>query len=226
MSDNALGIFMEPAPFPSALLELDLHRAGYRTPALRAEADFLLKQAGNAGPHGNNAGLYSLSRSPSSMPSTFSQTPSPSTASDDSLPKLSLGHRHDLEIRNLDLARSLSASSLHGSGRRPSSSPADRQTFLKRTDSDSLYKMPVLRSMSPLEDMSSNSDEEEVGSISVGGSSLFATLPPPLEGPLKPESQDVQKESLEEGTTGEIFANHKTLLPLTLQQGDDKKAKQ
>ncbi|KAJ1028968.1 hypothetical protein NDA18_002601 [Ustilago nuda] len=233
--NNALGLYMDSAPFPPELLRLDLgHRAhqyqggrgGSWIP--RSEAD------GYFGPSAltrhspiRSRPSYALTHSPAPMSDFSPQMPWP-ISGEDVLPKLSLGHRHGLDS-NMSLPALLRPISIVPSQSLPF------QRMAERADGDRLYKMPVLRSMSPFADMSSDSDdeeeEEEEGKDeqdqSKTPSSSLTTLSD-SHGSAASGSKAEQKRVVlpEEGCTGEIFRKIKTQLPITLKQGSGSDAKE
>lgn len=226
--DNALGLFVEPNPFPSDVLHLDLGPAAHCGPSPRSEADFFLGQGGSSGTSSSSINLLSgntrnpsrvLTRSPAILSEASSQLPSPSTLSDDSLTLLPLAHRHDLNRSNIDPSLDLPALRLHDASP-PSVAPASAaKPGAKIKDDSFIYKMPILRAMSPLADMSSDdsedqdSDEPLIGpSMSTRSSVLNGSTPSVvIEQPDLPLPQ--------EGRTGEIFVTPKAILPITLKQG-------
>lgn len=146
----------------------------------------------------------------------FSQTPSP-PSSDDLLPKLSIGHRRHLDPRQLDLARSIPSSNPSSSGPGnvpgsyfPSSASSRRNSAARDDSSDHLYMMPVLRDMSPLEDMSSDSEEESDDDIPLASQLSAGSSSSAPAGGSQPSGMPV------EGSTGEIFRQSKSLLPLSI----------
>ena len=90
-----------------------------------------------------------LTRSPAAMSDLSSQTPSPSSYSDDSLPKLSLGHRHGLDARNHDAGLPLPALHLNDSAQHTPASTVDRRPASKQQVDDFLYKMPSCAACHP-----------------------------------------------------------------------------
>ena len=150
------------------------------------------------------------------MSDTLPLTPSPPASSDDPLPILSLDHRHDLEARSSDLTLAHPALSPHRPRGIFSPQPIEDHAAEKVT-SENMYKMPILRAMSPLADMSSDSDIEEV-SEALASSSTFPSSQEPSSQEAVAMSNAMQDELPREGCSGEIFAVHKSALPLTLKR--------
>nr|QGW08806.1 P53-like transcription factor [Ustilago esculenta] len=215
-SSNALGLYLEPAPFPSEMLHLDLGPTAHRGLTPR-EADILLLSGGIANVSKRQARVapHMLARSPMPMSDLSSQTPSPSSHSDESLPKLSLGHRRVLDSQNLDPGLPLPALHLHDPRRRAPASIVYRRPPSKNEVDDFLYKMPILRGMSPLDDMSSDSGGEDADEPPVGPSTLADSQSFPAN--EQQAKKEIKKaDVLEEGSTGEIFVRSKAILPLSL----------
>lgn len=219
--ENALRLLLEPNPFPSELLHLDLGPAAHGVPSPRSEADFFLGQGGDSLSFlGANTRKPSrmLTRSPANISDASSQLPSPSTHSDDSLTLLPLAHRPDLNKRRIDSFLDLPALRLHESPPPFAGPPSASKPVAKLKDDSFIYKMPILRSMSPLADMSSDSEDQDSDEPLIGSSVLpdssarsGSTSKVELGRPELPLPQ--------EGRTGEIFVTPKTILPLALRRG-------
>ncbi|CBQ73168.1 conserved hypothetical protein [Sporisorium reilianum SRZ2] len=222
--DNALGLFLEPNPFPSELLHLDLGPTAHGGPLPRSEADFFLGQCGGGSSSSSFLGANSrnpshvLTRSPANMSETSSQLPSPSTHSDDSLPLLALAQRHDLNKSNIDPSLDLPALRLHDALPSLAAPPTAAKSVAKFKDDSFIYKMPILRAMSPLADMSSDSEDQDSDEPLIGPS--MPTLSSALNGSTsKVEMGQAEVPLPQEGRTGEIFVSLKSILPLTYKQG-------
>ena len=208
--DNALGLFLEPEPFPSELLPLDLAQTAQFGLSPRSEADFFLGQGGGSfGLLNSNSKSTCrvFTRSPAIMSEASSLVPSPSTYSDESLPKLSLAHRQDLNKSNIDPSLELPALKLSDAAPGIVTSPAVVRPAATFKDESYIYKMPILRAMSPLADLSSDSDDDSDEPLATSS--------------MLPRSSLAKTEHFElpvpqEGRTGEIFAALKTILPLSL----------
>ncbi|SNX84501.1 uncharacterized protein MEPE_03210 [Melanopsichium pennsylvanicum] len=219
--NNALGLYMEPTPFPNQLLQFDLGTATHRGSTPRSGADFFLCSngcAGDAQHQQGRTGLHVLTRSPAAMSDLSSQTPSPSSNSDDSLPKLSLAHRTNLDANHhTDAGPPLPLPSLQlndSAHHFPIST--NRPTSAKKAeDGDFLYKMPILRTMSPLADMSSDSEDDDADEP-LAKPSTFPNLASLL-CRANATPTDTNRPGLPaEGSTGEIFLESRPTLPLTL----------
>ena len=147
------------------------------------------------------------------------QTPSPPSG-EDILPKLSLGHRHGLDT-NLALPTLLRPIATVSSQRlRSRGTP-------KQADNDFLYKMPVLRAMPPLADMSSDSEDEEEPDHSIAASSSLTTLSDSQASAASGSKAEGKRVDLpEEGCTGEVFRQMKSQLPITFKHGGRDGAKE
>ncbi|CDR99454.1 hypothetical protein [Sporisorium scitamineum] len=158
--DNVLGLFLEPNPFPSELLRLDLGPAAH------------------CGPANTRNSSRMLTRSPANISETSSQLPSPSTGSDDSLTLLPLTHRHDLNKSNTDPSLDLPALRLNDSSPQCAAPSFAAKPVTKNNDNSFIYKMPILRAMSPLADLSSDNDSEDQDSDEpLIGSSIRLSAP-------------------------------------------------
>ncbi|EST05419.2 NDT80 DNA-binding domain protein [Kalmanozyma brasiliensis GHG001] len=219
---NALGLFLEPAPFPAELMQFDDH--GGSTPrrlSLRSEADFYLGQHGGGSTNfldsPKKGGSRVLTRSPMAMSETSSITISP-TSSDDSLPAFPLAHRHNLNATSNNSTLALPALK-HDDLAKPAHASPAKTTQLSKSSSDSyLYSMPVLRAMSPFADMTSDSEEEESEEPLAGPSMSARTTALHRDTP-EGRHQTAESDVPQEGRTGEIFAEFKSILPLATKVG-------
>lgn len=229
--DNVLGLFLEPNPFPSELLRLDLGPAAHCGPSPRSEADFFLGQSGSSSSSSNFLSANTrnssrmLTRSPANISETSSQLPSPSTGSDDSLTLLPLTHRHDLNKSNTDPSLDLPALRLNDSSPQCAAPSFAAKPVTKNNDNSFIYKMPILRAMSPLADLSSDNDSEDQDSDEpLIGSSI--RLSAPRGSTSKVEVGQPEGPLPQEGRTGEIFVTLKSILPITLKQDRSNKSEQ
>ncbi|SPO25480.1 uncharacterized protein UTRI_03100_B [Ustilago trichophora] len=225
LPNNALGIYMEPSPFPNELLHLDLSPAAHRGLTPRSEPDFFLSSSGGSSKFENQQGRtapHLLTRSPAPMSDLSSQTPSPASYSDDSLPKLSLGRHHGLNAQSIDQNLALPALQQDDPPHRHPVSTLNRKPASKDEVDDFLYKMPILRGMSPLADMSSDSEDDDADEPLASSSMCLSGPPSIVSGKnttIKGEAKQQQQQSLPaEGSTGEIFLKSKSVLPLTLKE--------
>ena len=203
-SPNALGLFVEPSPLPAGPFRLDTSRArnGFGAPQVE-------------GAEPRHAGRYAvrppLARSNASA-HLGSLACSPLSLSDEPLPRLSLGHRQSLDDHGQQLSRYLPSLSLHSPTTKlsPVSPDGSRNLGKDRAD-DFLYKMPILRNMSPLPDMSSESEDEDVDEGSGSGAA-------PSVGQLNGDDPAGMADVPKEGSTGEIFGDTHSSLPLVIEQ--------
>lgn len=218
---NALGLYLEPAPFPSELMLLDHGDSIHGRLSSRSEADYFLYQNGSS-TNFLDANRKTISRafdrSPVAVSEASSLTVSPSS-SDDSLATFPLGHRHQLNATDGDSKLALPPLRLEEALHKASISPATSKPVSNAKDSSFLYSMPVLRAMSPFADMSSDSDDEEeqhephephAGPSTSRGPTAI------IENTSKGMDRSTTSAVPQEGHTGEIFANSKSVLPLTV----------
>ncbi|GAC93410.1 DNA-binding [Pseudozyma hubeiensis SY62] len=218
--DNALGLFLEPTPFPSEPLHLELGSIQPRRLSPGTEADFYLGQAGGSVNFLDTSGRnkqHVLTRSPAFLSDASSRVPSLSPNSDDSLHKLSLARRHNLNERGAETSLVLpSLKTDYDAGAHPLAdvSAARVQTKSGLPQDSFIYKMPVLRAMSPLAESSSDSEDPVSDEPLAVPSSL--TSPSVLASSTEKEPRELSVP--QEGRTGEIFVTMKSLLPLTSKQ--------
>ncbi|KAJ9479011.1 DNA-binding [Pseudozyma hubeiensis] len=221
--DNALGLFLEPTPLPSELLHLELGPTTPRRLSPGTEADFYFGQAGgsvNFLDMGGRNKQHMLTRSPALLSDISSRVPPLSPNSDDSLPKISLARRHNLNHRDSEASLALPPLKINdGAGEHP---PPDLSSARAKTksgipDDSFIYKMPILRAMSPLAESSSDSEDAMSDEPLAVPSSL---VNPSVLDSQAPSTEKESRETLvpQEGRTGEIFATMKSLLPLTCKQ--------
>lgn len=215
---NALGLYLEPEPSPSELMLLHHTDSIRGRVSPRSEADYFLYQNG-----GSNNFLDSnrkttsraFDRSPVAMSEASSLTVAP-PSSDDSLATLRLGHRHQLSATDVDSTLALPPLRLEEALHKASISPATAKTETSARDNSFLYSMPVLRAMSPFADMSSDSDEEEEQHEPHDGPSTSRGPTVIIENTAKGMDRSTTSAVPQEGHAGEIFANSKSVLPLTV----------
>lgn len=88
-----------------------------------------------------------------------------------------------------------------------------------------IYKMPILRAMSPLADTSSDS-EDQMSDEPLASTTISPRSSTPKKVTAHVENAQPDLPASQEGRTGEIFVAMKTLLPLTLKQGRSTTAQQ
>ncbi|SPO25735.1 uncharacterized protein UTRI_03100 [Ustilago trichophora] len=224
---NALGLYTEPSPFPNEQLHLDLSPAAHRALTPRSEPDFFVSSNGGSSSIQNQQARtapHMLTRFPAPLSDLSSQTPSPASYSDDSLPKLSLGRRHGLNAQSIDQNLALPALQLHDPPHHHPSSILNHKAASKDEIDDFIYKMPILRGMSPLVDLSSDSEDDDADQP-LASSSMFPSAPSSIlsggNTTIKDEAKQQQQQQQglpAEGSTGEIFLRFKSILPLTLKE--------